>query len=212
MGKEANDDNDAFGMEGPTDEHLKAIGKVVVAGSALQEQMVIYMGLLLGDEPELVSTLAHTLSFSGLSIALRGICAYRLGSADKLREIYHVSLMDTSILEPKALRDDESIRELDTLFDRIDNANEKRNRIVHSTWSMQGRSDDRAHRLSWTRNAKWRKLGWANCEHELVSVTQLIEDAQFIDKVSDDLGEFIFTKFGGLIARYSNEPTDNKDN
>ncbi|MFA5054839.1 MAG: hypothetical protein WC562_01525 [Dehalococcoidia bacterium] len=212
MGNEANDDNGAFGMEGPTDEHLKAIGKVVVVSAALEEQMVMYMSLLFGDAPELVSTFAHALTFSDLSIALHGICAYRLRSADKLREICDMSLGSTNKLKPEALSNDESIRELDDLFDRIDKASKKRNRIVHSTWSMQDRTDDRAHRLSWTRNAKWRKIGWADSDPELVSVADLEEDAKFIKKVSDDLGKFIFEKLADVITRYTGGLADEEGN
>jgi hypothetical protein len=212
MGNATNDEDMAFGMEGPTDEHLRAIGKIVVVSTALEEQMVMYISLLLGDAPELVSTIAHTLPFKEVSTVLCGICAYRLGSADQLREIHDVSLGSTNRLRPKVLKNDERMQELSDLFDRVDKAGEKRNQVVHSTWSMQGRADDRAHRLKWTRNTEWRRIGWADSVHELVSVDSLVEDAQFIEKVSNDLGEFVFNKLGHVIARYAGEPVDEEGN
>ncbi len=182
---------DGFGREGPPTKHLKEIGKVVVAGARLEETLGIGIILLLSSIPELVdSTLVSRMPFVERSIALRGICSYWLGSADKIRA--------------GETLDDKEFKELEALFDRIDEAQARRNKVVHSCWSKRGLSSHLAHRYRWVGQVQWRKLGWSEMDYDVVSIQDLEEDAKFIEKVNFDLMRYIFSnRFGGLLQQYA---------
>jgi hypothetical protein len=191
---------DSFGHEGPGAKHMKAIGKVVVASARLEQTLGMGISLLMDSVPELVaSTILANMKFAERSIVLRGICSYWLGSADKIRK--------GQILDSK------NFKELDRLFDRIDAAQAKRNKIVHSEWSKKGLKGGRVHRFRWMGQVEWRKIGWPEMDYEVVSVEDLEEDAQFIDKVNDELMKYIFSnKFGGILKRYTVEKRNKNEN
>jgi len=171
--------------EAPSDEHLKAIGRFVVTFAKFEENVSIHMSLLLGAEPELVSTLAYSLDIRNRCIALRGICAYRLGSADKIRA-------------GENLKKDMQFKQLDKLFKSVQAAIEKRNRIVHSTWSKAPETAS-AHRLRWTKTKQI--LGWPEADYALVSVKDIETDIEFIDKVDKELWEYVWHNFGSWIKQ-----------
>jgi hypothetical protein len=176
--------------ESPSVEVFTAIGKFIVTFGKLDAYASTCMSVLMGAEPELVSMIANSLQSKARFDTLRDIFAYKLGSANKIR----------AGLE---LKNDKQFRELDKLFDEIQKANDIRNEIVHSEWSIYFPDASKAHRLRWEKSKD--KPGWPVADYDLVSVKDLEGKIRFIEKVTDELSNFFSQNFGDYIRQlYTN--------
>jgi len=176
----------------PNDEYLKSIGKFIVTFSKFEENVSVFISLLLGDNTELVSTIANSMDIRERCITLRGICAYKLGSADKIRD-------------GENLKKDKEIQELDKLFKNVQKAVEKRNEFIHSNWSNDPETG-KAHRLRWTKAKQI--YGWPEANYALVNIEEIEAETKFIEKVHDTLWKYIWSKFGNSILQRAKNNED----
>jgi hypothetical protein len=166
--------------EMPSDEHLIAISKVVVSFAHLEEMISICFSLLLGCEPELASILANSLPIKERCDALFHIFAYRFGSAEMIRS-------------GKNVKREKNLQLLSSLFKRITDATEIRNKVVHSSWSSNTEDKQKAYQLKWGRTRK--KPGFPSADYSLLSSEEVLKYAAYIDKVRHELHVFLWEHF-----------------
>lgn len=101
----------AKGLRSPVDdEHLKALGQVVVSFNELEFALKLYIFVLLGMNYELGEVVTSQLSFRNLVDVFGSLCRYRGGESE---------------MEP----------ELRKLCAKLAQVEEKRNQLIHSEWS-----------------------------------------------------------------------------
>jgi len=170
--------------ETPSDEHLIAIGKVVVAFTRLEDMVSTCFSLLLGCEPELASILANSLQTKERCETLFHIVAYRFGSAEMIRS-------------GKSVKRERNLQRLSSLFKKITNATEIRNRILHSTWSSDTEDEQKAHQLRWSRTRA--QPGFPSTYYSLPTAEEVLKQAALIDEVRHELYLFLWEHFGAWI-------------
>lgn len=170
--------------EMPSDGHLIAIGKVVVAFAQLEDMVSICFSILLGCEPELASILANSLQIKERCDTLFHIFAYRFGSAEMIRS-------------GKSVKREKNLQRLSSLFKRINDATEIRNKVVHSTWSSDTEDERRAYQLKWGRTRA--KPGFPSADYSLLSAEEVSKQAAFIDEVRHELHVFLWEHFGAWM-------------
>lgn len=170
--------------EMPSDEHLIAIGKIVVAFTQLEDMVSICFSLLLGCEPELASILANSLQIKERCETLFHIFAYRFGSAEMIRS-------------GKNVKREKNLQRLSSLFKKITDATEIRNRIVHSTWSSDTEDEHKAHQLKWGRTRA--QPGFPSTYYSMLTAEEVLRQVAFIDEVRYELHVFFQEHFGAWI-------------
>jgi hypothetical protein len=168
----------------PSDEHLIAMGKVIVAFTELEQMVSICFSLLLGCEPELASIIANSLPTRERCDTLFHIFAYRFGSAEMIRSGTNT-------------KKDIKLRQLSNIFDKIDKAATIRNQIAHSTWSASKEDGQKVHRLKWIRTRT--QPGFPQTDYSLLTPEDILKNVVFINQVSKDLHIFFWDNFGGWI-------------
>ena len=177
-------DNTVITNKFPNDEYLLAIGKFVVTFSRLEEIVVDITGLLFGCEPEVIANITYPLDMRNRLLALRGILAYRFGSRDKSDQGVN-------------LKRDKDIKKINRLFKKLQNATEKRNLLVHSSWHGDPETN-LTHRLS----PRGRQAtGYPGGSMSLVSVSEIEKDTIFVEQVTNELWKFFWDNFGGWISQ-----------
>ncbi len=116
--------------------------------------------------------------------------AYRLGSRYKMKEGVN-------------LKQDEDTKKLDELFKKVESAIDKRNNIVHSSWHLHPSNSLAAYRMS-PRGRQ--NTGFPGGSMETVSVSEIEEDTNFIQKTTDELWKYYWDNFGVWIAEQANRP------
>jgi hypothetical protein len=174
----------------PSDKHILAIGKIIIASTELDTMISDFFSLTMGCEPELAGIIADYLQIRDRCILLHDIFAYRLGSAEKKRA-------------GKNLKQDKELRTLVKLFSNIEEAFNRRNKIVHSLWSADTADDQKIHRI---KSGKTKERGWPLNDYSILSVEDILRDVGFIDKVRNDLYLFFWKYFGSWVQeRAKNE-------
>jgi hypothetical protein len=169
----------------PSDEHLMAIGKIVVAFTQFEETVSDCFSLLLGCEPELASLLANSLQIRERCDTLFHIFAYRFGSAEMIRS-------------GKDVGRDRNLGLLRSLFEKIDKAVTIRNRILHSIWSPDTEDERKAHRLKWSKKDR-KRPGFPADDYSLLGAEEILKDIAFIDEARQELYLFLWDHFGDWI-------------
>jgi hypothetical protein len=142
-----------------TDEQLRAIGWIVTEFANLEGMLAIVVGVFAGVSHERPGMILTTqLSFSNLVSVFESL-VYDLNPSEEALDIVH------------------------DLVTRARNVNDRRNGIIHSTWS-EGNTPDKAIRVKMSL-----KKGLKSAAEE-VTVENLEALAQTISALADDIDDF----------------------
>lgn len=143
-----------------SDEHLRSIGKITAYFAKLELLVSFCIWSLIEGEQRLGQIVTAELSFSGKVALLSSLYRYRVNSPERLTE-------------------------LEELLDRVSQAEEKRNAMIHSFWGA-GRTKETITRIKTTaKRSKGLKFHFQE-----MKVQELDEVADFIAGVAYDVETF----------------------